>query len=123
MLAEAAVGKRTLILMYNSQLSRETTARVKALGVDEYVTVMTYHSLGFLCYTSECVTDEGLKRAVEENLPLNRDMVPRVDALILDEQQDMNPISKRFLDKLMCEESDRMKDDPKTIWNDVSRMS
>ena len=25
-----------------------------------------------------------------------------------------------ILDQLMCEEADRMKEDPKTIWNDVS---
>lgn len=33
----------------------------------------------------------------------------------------VDPEHCEVLDKLMCEEADRMKTDPKTIWNDVSR--
>jgi hypothetical protein len=78
----------------------ETTERVQALGLKN-VTVLNYHTLGTTYYTLECSTDQGLKRVVEADMKvLDGKMLPKCSVVVLDEQQDMTPILKRFLDKV-----------------------
>lgn len=100
-LAQAAPDTKFLVLVYNRRLMLETEARVQALGLDN-VTVLNYHTLGTRYYTPECATDQGLKRVVEDDMTLIEGMVlPTFSVLIMDEQQDMTPILKRFVDKVI----------------------
>lgn len=66
-LAQAAPGTKFLVLVYNRRLMLETEERVQALGLQN-VTVMNYHTLGARYYTSECATDQGLKRLVQDDM-------------------------------------------------------
>jgi len=92
---------KILLLVYNRRLMNETRQRAKHLGI-ENLTVLTYHALGVRTYTSECATDMGLKRVVEDDLlPSEAKELPEFSVLILDEQQDMTPILKRVVDKLI----------------------
>lgn len=79
----------------------ETKQRVEDLGLDNII-VLNYHALGTRYYTSECATDQGLKRVVQDDmLPSKDEDLPNFSVLIMDEQQDMTPILKRFVDKLI----------------------
>jgi len=79
----------------------ETKQRVKDLGLDNII-VLNYHALGTRYYTSECATDQGLKRVVQDDMSPSKDKnLPDFSVLIMDEQQDMTPILKRFVDKLI----------------------
>jgi len=100
-LAQAAPQIKFLLLVYNRRLLEETEQRVKDLGL-ENITVLNYHALGVRYYTSECATDQGLKRVVQDDmLPSTTKPLPDFSVLIMDEQQDMTPILKRFVDKLI----------------------
>lgn len=100
-LAKSAPETKFLVLVYNRRLMLETKQRVQDLALDN-VTVQNYHKLGTRYYTSECATDQGLKRAVEDDIPVIDGMeLPEFSVLILDEQQDMTPILKRFVDKVI----------------------
>lgn len=100
-LASSAPNDQFLVLVYNRRLMVETEERVQALGLRN-VTVLNYHTLGVRYYTSECATDQGLKRVVEDDMPVVDGMVlPDFSVLVMDEQQDMTPILKRFVDKLI----------------------
>ncbi|KAK6346263.1 hypothetical protein TWF730_010593 [Orbilia blumenaviensis] len=95
----ARIGKRLLALLYNERLKAETIARAKELELDN-LTIDNYHGLAYHHYSKEAATDQGLKRIVEENMSPIRPL-PEFDVLILDEQQDMNPIIYNFVLKLL----------------------
>ncbi|KKY29346.1 hypothetical protein UCDDA912_g10732 [Diaporthe ampelina] len=79
----------------------ETDERVQGLGLRN-VTVLNYHALGTRYYTPECATDQGLKRIVEEDMSVIEGLsLPDFSVLVMDEQQDMTPILKRFVDKFI----------------------
>ena len=59
--------------------------------------------------TSGVMSEEHIAAAV---IAFHRDGFVVLDNVVDPEHCDV-------LDKLMCEEAERMKDDPKTIWNDV----
>ncbi|KAK6599889.1 hypothetical protein H4I95_08764 [Botrytis cinerea] len=100
-LAQSAPDTRFLVLVYNRRLMLETKQRIEDLGLTN-VTVQNYHTLGARYYTSECATDQGLKRVVEDDMNIFDNMeLPEFSVLILDEQQDMTPILKRFVDKVL----------------------
>ncbi|TGO38351.1 hypothetical protein BHYA_0076g00020 [Botrytis hyacinthi] len=100
-LAQSAPDTRFLVLVYNRRLMLETKQRIEDLGLTN-VTVQNYHTLGARYYTSECATDQGLKRVVEDDMNIFENMeLPEFSVLILDEQQDMTPILKRFVDKVL----------------------
>ncbi|EWC47146.1 hypothetical protein DRE_03515 [Drechslerella stenobrocha 248] len=92
------VQKRFLVLLYNQRLRIETIERVP-LGLTN-LTIDNYHGLGYRYYTREADTDQGLKRIVEDDLPPLKPL-PKFDVLVLDEQQDMNPIIYNFVLKLL----------------------
>lgn len=100
-LAKAAPEVSFLVLVYNRRLMIETEERVHALGLSN-LTVLNYHTLGARYYTPECATDQGLKRVCEDDMPVINGMeLPDFSVLVMDEQQDMTPILKRFVDKLL----------------------
>lgn len=100
-LAQAAPDKRFLVLVYNRRLMDETQGRADAAGLTN-MTVLNYHALGARYYTSECSTDQGLKRVVEEDMSvIPGKHLPDFSVLVLDEQQDLTPIMKRFVDKVI----------------------
>ncbi|KAF3761685.1 hypothetical protein M406DRAFT_74629 [Cryphonectria parasitica EP155] len=100
-LAQSAPGTRFLVLVYNRRLMLETEERVQALGLQN-ITVLNYHSLGARFYTAECGTDQGLKRVVEDDMSvMDNTELPDFSVLVMDEQQDMTPILKRFVDKVI----------------------
>ncbi|KUI69885.1 hypothetical protein VM1G_05405 [Cytospora mali] len=100
-LAQAAPGTPFLVLVYNQRLMLETEQRVQSLGLKN-VTVLNYHTLGTRYYTHECATDQGLKRVVENDMPIIAGTkLPEFSVLVMDEQQDMTPILKRFMDKVI----------------------
>lgn len=100
-LAQSAPDTRFLVLVYNRRLMLETEERVQGLGLQN-VTVLNYHALGARYYTPECATDQGLKRVVEENMFVVEGLrLPDFSVLVMDEQQDMTPILKRFVDKVI----------------------
>ncbi|KAL1881328.1 hypothetical protein Daus18300_001181 [Diaporthe australafricana] len=79
----------------------ETEERVQRLGLQN-VTVLNYHALGARFYTHECATDQGLKRVVEDDMPIIQGLsLPEFSVLVMDEQQDLTPILKRFVDKVI----------------------
>lgn len=100
-LAKAAPEVQFLVLVYNRRLMSETEDRVQALGLPN-LTILNYHSFGARYYTPECATDQGLKRVCEEDMPVIDGMhLPDFSVLVMDEQQDMTPILKRFVDKIV----------------------
>jgi hypothetical protein len=100
-LAQSSPDINFLVLVYNRRLMLETQNRVQGLGLHN-VTVLNYHALGARYYTAECATDQGLKRVVEEDMPVIEGMsLPEFSVLVMDEQQDMTPILKRFVDKVI----------------------
>lgn len=100
-LARSAPATKFLVLVYNRRLMQETEERMQSLGLNN-VTVLNYHTLGVRYYTAECSTDQGLKRVVEDNMSIMPDMcLPEFSVLVMDEQQDMTPILKRFVDKVI----------------------
>jgi nucleoside-triphosphatase THEP1 len=91
-----------LVLSYNNRLTHETRDRSQRLGLAN-AEVSTVHAQGFNGYSRECSTDAGLKRVVEDDMPLierPRTVQQPFDVIVIDEAQDMTPIMKRFLDKL-----------------------
>ncbi|KAF7908258.1 uncharacterized protein EAF01_004013 [Botrytis porri] len=100
-LAQSSPDTKFLVLVYNRRLMLETKQRIEDLGLTN-VTVQNYHTLGARYYTSECATDQGLKRVVEDDMTIFENTeLPEFSVLILDEQQDMTPILKRFVDKVL----------------------
>jgi len=90
-----------LILVYNTRLMMETNERIRALGLKNAI-VYNYHTLGHRFYSPECDTDQGLKRIIQDKLPVMRGKkLPLCDVLVLDEQQDMTPILKTFIDRVI----------------------
>jgi hypothetical protein len=79
----------------------ETEQRVQGMGLRNVI-VLNYHALGARYYTAECATDQGLKRVVEEDMSVVEGLsLPDFSVLVMDEQQDMTPILKRFVDKII----------------------
>ncbi|POS69634.1 hypothetical protein DHEL01_v211973 [Diaporthe helianthi] len=100
-LAQSSPDTNFLVLVYNRRLMLETEERVQGLGLPN-VTVLNYHALGARYYTAECATDQGLKRVVEEDMSVFEGLsLPDFSVLVMDEQQDMTPILKRFVDKVI----------------------
>lgn len=100
-LAQSSPHTNFLVLVYNRRLMLETEERVQGLGLQN-VTVLNYHTLGARYYTPECATDQGLKRVVEEDMSVVEGLrLPDFSVLVMDEQQDMTPILKRFVDKVI----------------------
>lgn len=66
-LAHSAPDTKFLVLVYNRRLMVETEERVQSLGLRN-TTVLNYHTLGARYYTSECATDQGLKRVVQDDM-------------------------------------------------------
>ncbi|KPI39093.1 uncharacterized protein AB675_4690 [Cyphellophora attinorum] len=102
-LAQAAPDTKFLVLVYNRKLLLETDERAKSLGLSN-VAVYNYHTLGNRFYTQECSTDQGLKRVVQDDMAvLPGTQLPDFDVLIMDEQQDLIPIYKKFVDKIVSD--------------------
>ncbi|KAG8625549.1 hypothetical protein KVT40_005950 [Elsinoe batatas] len=100
-LAQAAPDVKFLVLVYNTRLMVETAQRAEALRLENLV-VLNYHALGTRFYTTECATDQGLKRIVEDDMQtLDNQPLPDFSILVMDEQQDLNPILKRFTHKIL----------------------
>ncbi|KAF2219353.1 P-loop containing nucleoside triphosphate hydrolase protein [Elsinoe ampelina] len=100
-LAQAAPETKFLVLVYNTRLMVETAERAEALQLNNLV-VQNYHALGARFYTHECATDQGLKRIVQDDMQtLDRQSIPDFSVLVMDEQQDLNPILMRFVFKIM----------------------
>lgn len=100
-LAQSAPDINFLVLVYNRRLMLETAERVRGLRLKN-ITVLNYHALGTRYYTAECATDQGLKRVVEEDMSVTVGLsLPDFSVLVMDEQQDMTPILKRFVDKVI----------------------
>ncbi|RPA93647.1 P-loop containing nucleoside triphosphate hydrolase protein [Choiromyces venosus 120613-1] len=100
-LAAAMQSHNFLILVYNNRLMIETNERIESLGLENAV-VYNYHTLGHRFYSPECDTDQGLKRIVRDKLSVMRGKkLPPCDVLVLDEQQDMTPILKVFIDRVV----------------------
>ncbi|KAF3122793.1 hypothetical protein TWF569_002058 [Orbilia oligospora] len=91
--------KKFLALLYNRRLRAETIARSESLDLRN-LTIDNYHGLAYRYYTPEADTDQGLKRIVEEDMQPTHPL-PEFDVLVLDEQQDMNPIIYNFVLKLL----------------------
>lgn len=99
-IAVAGTGKKTLLgLMFNRRIMEETISRAKNLGIENMI-VYTYHSFACEFYSSECFTDQGLKRVLKYDMQPQKEL-PQFDILVLDEQQDMNPILYEFIRKVV----------------------
>ncbi|KAF3933543.1 hypothetical protein ABW19_dt0201148 [Dactylella cylindrospora] len=99
----AHIDKPFLALLYNRRLRAETIERAEALGL-ENLTIDNYHGLAYRYYSREADTDQGLKRIVEDDMPPLLPL-PEFEYLVLDEQQDMNPIIYNFVLKLLRDTS------------------
>lgn len=95
----AAGNKKLLVFMYNRRIMQDTISRAENLRIGNNITVYTYHRFGCEFYSSECFTDQGLKRVLENDMQPRR-VIPPFDILVLDEQQDMNPILYEFVRKV-----------------------
>ncbi|PWW78365.1 P-loop containing nucleoside triphosphate hydrolase protein [Tuber magnatum] len=99
-MAAALPHQGFLVMVYNHRLMMETNERIARLGLKNAV-VYNYHTLGHRFYSPECDTDRGLKRIVRDKLPVMRGKkLPSCDVLVLDEQQDMTPLLKTFIDRV-----------------------
>lgn len=79
----------------------ETIERVERLNLTN-ITVINYHSLGVRYYSPECSTDMGLRRVVLLDTPVfPHATLPDADVIVMDEQQDMTPCLKLFIDKVI----------------------
>ncbi|CAZ81672.1 unnamed protein product [Tuber melanosporum] len=100
-LAAASPDQNFLILVYNTRLMMETNQRIASLGLENAV-VYNYHTLGHRFYSPNCDTDQGLKRIIRDKLPvMDGKRLPLCDVLVLDEQQDMTPVLKTFIDTVV----------------------
>lgn len=93
-LAQAFPQKKFLVLLYNRQLSRDTTERLKSYGITN-LHVHTYHGLGVQHYNGGCINDTGLIRTIKNKLLPKKPL--SFDVLCLDEQQDMTQILYHFV--------------------------
>lgn len=95
----SATKKKVLLLVYNKRLMDETRQRASQLELKN-IEIFNYHALGFQYYSPECFSDQGLKRVVQDSMKPVRKL-PKFDILVLDEQQDMNPIYFNFVRKVI----------------------
>ncbi|KAI5777410.1 P-loop containing nucleoside triphosphate hydrolase protein [Geopyxis carbonaria] len=103
-LALSAPERHFQVLVYNRRLRTETAARIKALGLSN-IDVETYHSFGTRHYGATCYTDEGLKRIITStagNTP-NALADVKADVVVLDEAQDITPVLKLFVDRVLAD--------------------
>lgn len=99
-ICQQSVGKKVLVLTYNSKLKLETRAKVQRLGLTN-VSVHSYHAFGVRYYRSDCLTDYEIKQLVlHDTKPKNN---IQFDMVILDEQQDMTPLYYQFAQKIMAD--------------------
>jgi len=100
-MANSMPERQFLLLVYNNRLMEDTRVRCDKYGLKN-VAVYNYHGLGYDFYTAECATDEGLKRIVEDDMPVkDGQTLPQFDVIVLDEQQDMTPVYYRFIQKVL----------------------
>jgi len=109
--AVAGTGKTTLILSiplvsprkkifqltYNKSLKCEVREKIENAGIKN-ITIHTYHSLAKKYYADDAHVDSGIKRIVANNTP-PKIQLPKVDILIMDENQDMTFLYYCFMIK------------------------
>ncbi|TGZ84543.1 P-loop containing nucleoside triphosphate hydrolase protein [Ascodesmis nigricans] len=90
-----------LVLTYNKDLASATRVRAKGAGLSN-VHVYTMHSYGFHFYSTECQTDQGLKRVFQKlQRPKDATRLPNPGVIVVDEAQDLTPTFKMFLEHVM----------------------
>lgn len=91
-------NKKILLLTYNSRLKVESRMKVRLLGLKN-VEVHSYNAFCVKYYTEKGFRTDGLKDAI--NLNLKSRFPIMYDMIILDEQQDMNPLFYNFVCKII----------------------
>ena len=102
-------GKRVLYLTYNRRLLEEARKRIDARDAD----VHTFHSFG-----GGAVNAAGLYAGSERDVPgafLHVDMLPRYDAVVVDEYQDLSEDLKDMLWHIVRLSVDRYKKAPQFL--------
>jgi thymidine kinase len=95
--------KSILVLTYNSRLCKETVHKVEDRFdyLSMYVSVHTYHSFSQRTWNIPCHTDNGIKKIVQNNLPMVNDI--HYDIVIIDEAQDMTELYYEIYKKVIDE--------------------
>jgi len=90
LIAKELASKRIQVLTYNRLLSHDTEKRLRPFG--EMVSVNTFHSFVGRHYHYPTPTDIELEKFHKEPVSCDKESIPPVDILILDEAQDLDPL-------------------------------
>jgi len=94
-------NKRTLAVLYNKSLKKETRIRAAQRGL-VFLEIHTYHALARKYYNNAVKDDTGITRVLKDNkLPINQ--LPKWERLIVDEVQDMTPLYFQLIKKIICD--------------------
>jgi hypothetical protein len=97
-IAMTYVRENILVMMYNVERRKETTAAMKKYGFTN-IEIQTFNSAGYNFYGSNCFNDNALDKVVTSNREPQQALYHNI--IILDEVQDKTDLYYRFTMKLM----------------------
>jgi len=99
--AQSMANKQFLVLTYNRRLCDETRERAKTL---HNIVIHTYHSACRALFNTSDFTDEGIRRAVNGEIPPKTPI--KFDILVVDELQDASRLYYQFVIMVFAMQSD-----------------
>ena len=100
-LAKQLPDKNILQLAYNSSLRIDIKEKVSVLQLQN-IKVHTFHSLAVKYYLSSASTDSGIRYILYNKLQ-PRQAIPKIDILVIDENQDLTELYFHFVVKFLCD--------------------
>jgi superfamily I DNA/RNA helicase len=99
--AKALPERCMLVLTYNKRLKDATRAAITRHGLKSTIEAHSFHATAASYYrgAANFSTDDGLKKLVQRDPPPSRKL--KFDLLIIDEAQDLKPLTYQFVLKLM----------------------
>jgi len=98
-IAEKMKDKKILQMTYNSMLRLEVKEKVEKMRIYN-LKVHTFHSLAVKYYSSDAITDTGIRTILMNNIQPSSP-IPSVDLLVIDEAQDMTILYFTFMTKFL----------------------
>jgi superfamily I DNA/RNA helicase len=100
-LAKQLTEKNILQLAYNSSLRIDIKEKVSVLQLQN-IKVHTFHSLAVKYYLPSASTDSGIRYILYNKLQ-PRQAIPKLDILVIDENQDLTELYFHFVVKFLCD--------------------
>ena len=100
-LAKQLTEKNILQLAYNSSLRIDIKEKVSVLQLQN-IKVHTFHSLAVKYYLPSANTDSGIRYILYNKLQ-PRQTIPKIDILVIDENQDLTELYFHFVVKFLCD--------------------